>query len=101
MKFHHEKIQATCDLPPGDIIYVDELALLGLEGVVPCTRDMFLQNVMKGPAELPETNLVSIYKGKVTGLVQIDGVELRVLERVEGGRLVSHKSPIQGTYFIM
>ena len=47
---------------------------------------------MKGPAELTDMNLVSIYKAKVTGLVRIDGVE-HIGSRGEGGHLVSHKPP--------
>ena len=55
---------------------------------------------MKGPAKLPETNLVSIHEAKVTSLVWIDGVELHVGGLGEGGIFVAHKAPGEGTYLI-
>ena len=55
---------------------------------------------MKGPANMPEKNLVSIHKDEVTGLVRIDGVEPHVGGLGEGGRFVSHTKPGEGTDLI-
>ena len=44
LKCHHEEGQATRDLPPISVIYLYELALLRLEGVVACPGDMIIQN---------------------------------------------------------
>ena len=40
--------------PEQSSVCIGELDLLGLEGVVFCTRYMVLKNEMKGPAKLPE-----------------------------------------------
>ena len=58
LKCHHEEDQATRDLPPRAIIYVDELALIGLKIVVSCPGDIILQDEVDFPADLPETYLV-------------------------------------------
>ena len=100
LKCHHEKNQATHDLPPGAIICIDELYIIGMEGVVACTRYMVLQNETKFPTELLETNLVSIRKAKVTGLVRINGVDLHVGGSGEVGNFVAHKPPGEGTDLI-
>ena len=68
------------------IICIYELDIIRMEGVVDCPRDMVLQNEMKYPSELPEKNIVSIQKAKVTGLIRIDGVEIHVGGHGEGGR---------------
>ena len=67
---------------------------MGMEVIVDFPRDMVLQKEMKGPAKMPETNIVSIHEAEVTGLVRIDVVELHVGELGEGGRFVSHKPPV-------
>ena len=76
---HHKKGQATRDLPPGVIICIYELALIGLERVLDYPRDMVLHIEMKGHANLTEKNLVLIHKAEVNGLVWIDGFELNVI----------------------
>ena len=57
---------------------------------------MVLQNEMKGPNELPETNLVFIHEANVASLVQINGIELHVSGRGVGGYFVAHKPPEEG-----
>ena len=96
-KRHHKKDQATRDLPPRSIICIDELALLGMEEFLACTRDTVLQNEVKAPNKLPETNIVSIHEVEVTSLVQINSVELHVSGLGEGGIFVAHKPPGEGT----
>ena len=55
---------------------------------------------MKGPANLLETNLVSIHEAEVTSFVCINDVELHVGELGEGGCFVYHKPPGEGMYLI-
>ena len=43
---------------------------------------------MKFPADLPETDIVSIHEAEVSGLIRIGGVELHVGGLGEGGRFV-------------
>ena len=61
---------------------------------------MVLQNEMKGPNELPETNLVFIHEANVASLVQINGIELHVSGRGVGGYFVAHKPPGEGADLI-
>ena len=77
-KRHNEEGQATHDLPPRAVICVDELALLGLKGVVDFPGDTILQYEMEGSTELLEADLVSIGKSKFSGLVWVDVINLRV-----------------------
>ena len=86
--------------PEQSSVCIGELDLLGLEGVVFCTRYMVLKNEMKGPAKLLETNPVSIHEAEITALVRIDGIELHGSGLCEGGRLVAHKPPGEGMYLI-
>ena len=94
LKRHHTKDQATRDLTPGAIIFIDELTFLDMEVVMACPIYMVLQNEMKFPVKLLETNLLSIHEAEVTGLVWIDGVGLHASGLGEGGRFVAHKSPV-------
>ena len=87
-------------MPPRAIIFVDELALLGMEVVLSCTGDMIIQNEVKGPTELSETDLVLIHKAKVSGLVRIDGINIHVGGLDEGGLFVVHKPPREGADLI-
>ena len=80
LKRHHRKYQATRDLPHRSIICIYELDIL-----------MVLQNEIKGPTKLPKM---------VTGIVWINGVELHVGGLCEGGNVVAHKPPEEGTDLI-
>ena len=62
---------------------------------------MALQNQMKVPTNLPETNIVSVHEAEVTGLVRIDVVELHIGGLVEGGHFVAHKPPREVTDLII
>ena len=100
LKCHHEEGQATRDLPLRAVIYVDELALLGLEGVVACPGDTILQNEVEGSTDLSEADLVSIHDAEVSGLIRVDGINLHVRGLGEGGRFVAHKPPGEGADLI-
>ena len=100
LKCHHEEDQATSDLPPISIICVDELALLGLKGVLSCPGDMIIQSEVEGPTELLDVDLVLIHEAKVYGLVWINDIKLHVRGLGEGGCFVAHKLPGEGTDLI-
>ena len=55
---------------------------------------------MKGPAKLTETNILQIHEAEVTGVIQIDGVEIHVGGIGEGGCFVAHKTRGEGTDLI-
>ena len=61
---------------------------------------MVLQNEVKVPAGIPETDIVSIHEAEVSGLIRIGGVELHVGGLGEGGRFVAHKQPGEGADLI-
>ena len=93
LKCNHEEGQYTHDLPPRAVICVAELALLRLKGVVAFPVDMILQDEVEGSTELLEADLLSIDEAEVSGLVWVDGVNLRVGGLGEGGFFVAHKPP--------
>ena len=100
MKHHHEEGQATRDLPPREVICVDEFALLRLKLVVACPGDMILQDIVECSTDLSEADLVSIHDSRVSGLVWVDGVNLRVGGLGEGGNCVALKPPREGADLI-
>ena len=64
-----------------------------MKGVVACPGDTILQDEVKRSTELSESDLVLIYKAEVSGLIWVDGVNLRFRGLGEGGCFVAHKSP--------
>ena len=61
---------------------------------------MILQDEVEGSTELFEEDLVSIHEAEVSGLVQVDGVNLHVGGLREVGRFVAYKSPGEGADLI-
>ena len=70
LNFHNEEGQATRDMTPRAVIYIYEIALLDLEGVVDCSEEMIIQNQVKGSTEMLDKDLVSIQEAK--DLVRVD-----------------------------
>ena len=88
------------DLPPRAVICVYEIALLGLKGVVARTDELILQDEAEGSNEILEADNISIYEAEVSGLVQVDGINLNVIGLGEGGSFVAHKPPREGANLI-
>ena len=97
---HDKKGKATHDMSPRAVICVDELALLRLKGVESCPGDTILQDEVEGSTELLEADLLLFHEAEVSGLVQVDGVDLHVGGLGEVGRFVAHKPPGEGADLI-
>ena len=96
LKRYHEEGQVTRGMPPRAIICVDEIYILGLKGVVAYPVDMIIQDKVGGSTELSKADLVLIHEAEVSGLIWVDSVNIHVGGLGEGGRLVSHKPPVEG-----